>query len=65
MPDLRWGALFLDENTNQVHTIYLDGKYVTGTGRKGLIDGHAVALNRALIEWFESQWRTIGDKTTP
>lgn len=54
-PDLRWGAVFLDARGNERHSIYLDGKYITGPGRRGMIDGHMVGLNGTLVGWFEEQ----------
>ena len=55
-PDLRWGAVFYDEADRRVHSIYLDGRYITGSGRRGVIDGRAVNLNGRLIRWFEDNF---------
>lgn len=55
--DLRWGAIFFDQSGNPLHTIYLNGCYRSmGAGRRGLIDGVRVQLNRSLITWFESNF---------
>jgi hypothetical protein len=59
-PDLRWGAIFLDSQEVQLHSIYLNGKILLGTGRQGIIDGNRVKLNDALVEWFEA---AFGDPT--
>ena len=55
-PDLRWGAIFVDKAERQVHSLYLNSRYFTGTGRIGIIDGANVGLNGALITWFESNF---------
>jgi hypothetical protein len=53
-PDLRWGAIFLSDQAGELHSVYLDGRYLLGTGRRGIVDGNPVKLNGALIEWFEA-----------
>jgi hypothetical protein len=55
-PDLRWGAIFYGAQDAPLFSIYLDGRYVTGTGRKGYIDTTPVGLNDALIRWFEGNF---------
>jgi hypothetical protein len=52
-PDVRWGAVFLDKSDRRVHSIYLNGRYINGAGRRGHIDGADVGLNGALAAWFE------------
>jgi hypothetical protein len=52
-PDLRWGMVLFDSAERRTGSIYLDGRSIWGTGRKGYVNGVAVGLNRALIDWFE------------
>jgi len=56
LPDLRWGAIFYGAQDEPLLAIYLDGQYLTGTGRKGYIDTTPVGLNDALIRWFEGNF---------
>jgi hypothetical protein len=58
-PDLRWGAIFYDSDGTELHSIYLNGKLLFGTGRQGIIDRHLVKLNGALIEWFEETFGAL------
>jgi hypothetical protein len=55
-PDLRWGLVFWNRSGNRVHSIYLDGRYILGTGRKGYIDGVTVGFNASLVDWLESNY---------
>jgi hypothetical protein len=52
-PDIRWGAVFLDRSERKIHSIYLNRRYINGTGSIGLIDGAEVGLNGSLVTWFE------------
>jgi len=54
--DLRWGMVFWDRSGNRVHSIYLNSRYIFGTGRRGYIDGALVGLNASLINWLESNY---------
>jgi hypothetical protein len=54
--DLRWGAVFFGHSGQRLHSIYLNGRYLFGSGRKGYIDGTAVGLNRPLLDWFEKNY---------
>lgn len=54
--DLRWGVIFYGPSNKELHSVYLDGQYKTGTGRKGYIDGIPVKLNESLISWFEKNF---------
>lgn len=47
-PDVRWGAIFLGRDGKELHSIYLDGRYFDGTGRRGIVDGNFVKTNGAL-----------------
>ncbi len=60
-PDLRWGAIFYGSKGTELHSIYLNGKFLFGTGRQGIIDGNSAKLNGALIKWFEDTF----DRLTP
>jgi hypothetical protein len=54
--DLRWGMVFWDCSGNRAHTIYLNSRYIFGTGRRGYIDGTLVGFNASLIHWLESNY---------
>ncbi len=54
--DLRWGLLLQDSNGVVLHSIFLNSRYITGTGRRGYIDGVAYSFNAALISWCEDNF---------
>ena len=54
--DLRWGMVFWDGSGNRVHSLYLNSRYIFGTGRRGYIDGTLVGFNASLIGWLESNY---------
>jgi hypothetical protein len=54
--DLRWGMVFWDRSGNRVHSIYLNSRYIFGTGRRGYVDGALVGFNASLINWLESNY---------
>ena len=60
--DLRWGAVFYDGNSNALHSIYLDKRYINTRTNQGQIDDHIVTVNDALISWFETNFVTKGEK---
>ena len=51
--DVRWGAVFLDRDGKEAHSIYLDGRKFDGTGRRGIVDTIPVTTNGALGMAFE------------
>lgn len=55
-PDLRWGAIFLDQEGAVVHSLYLNGTSLLGAGRQGLIDGTRARFNSSLYDWFEESF---------
>lgn len=62
-PDVRWGVLLRGENGSTLHSIYVSGKSIVETGRRGIVDGRPVKLNDAMIAWFEGtfpQATTVG-----
>lgn len=58
--DIRSGILFLNENDVELHSIYLNGQFFSGTGRKGIIDGKTVKLNGALQSWLQPLRKKFG-----
>jgi hypothetical protein len=60
LPDLRTGIIFLSRENAPLHTVYLDGRYLTGTGRNGIIDGQAVRLNGSIQSWVEPFKKKFG-----
>jgi hypothetical protein len=54
--DLRWGMVFWDRSGNRAHSIYLNSRYIFGTGRRGYVDGALVGFNASLIHWLESNY---------
>lgn len=54
--DLRWGIVFLDRSGSRMHSIYLNSRYITGTGRKGYLDGKLYGFNASLINWLEANY---------
>jgi hypothetical protein len=52
-PDVRWGVLLQDEDGSTLHSIYVSGKSMVGTGRQGIVDGRPVKLDDAMIAWLE------------
>ena len=42
-----------DVGNNLRHIAFIEGRYIAGVGRHGLIDGHAIALNSNLANWLE------------
>ncbi len=60
--DLRWGAVFYEGNSNELHSIYLDGRYINTRTNQGQIDHHVITVNDALIGWFESNFVPKGEK---
>lgn len=55
-PDLRWGLLIISKGSK--HSLFLDGRYITGTGRRGVLNGSPIAVNSALVKWVERAFRT-------
>ena len=55
-PDIRWGIVFFDAAGNEQHAVFLDGRYIDGTGRRGIVNGRTVATNGALGMWLELQY---------
>lgn len=53
VPDLRWGAVFLDKNGREVHAIYLNGLIEHQVGREAVIDGTPTRVSGSLVAWFE------------
>lgn len=49
--DIKTSILFLSKDNTVLHSIYLDGRYVTGTGRRGIIDGKNVKLSVHIEKW--------------
>jgi hypothetical protein len=56
IPDLRWGLIFLDASGKRLHSIYLDGRYISGTGRTGYIDGIRAGFDGSLSSWLEKEY---------
>ena len=64
-PDLRWGAIFFGADGMERHSIYLDGKFLSGTGRQGIIDRDLAKVNGALVSWFEDSFGHLMREKSP
>jgi hypothetical protein len=47
-PDVRWGLIFLDADGNERHSLFLDGRYFDGTGRRGVLNEVSVRTNGSI-----------------
>jgi hypothetical protein len=57
-PDLRWGLLLQSRSGQAEYSLFLDGEYITGTGRRGVLNGNAIALNGSVVRWIERAFST-------